>query len=96
MFDTPFISQYIELHKNGYEIVGAIRYGYGAEEAEKICEEAINNKKKIHTLRFFRCDARFAACGGYSNLFLRSRGAPFLLFAGNEGCFGAGRSDEQA
>jgi hypothetical protein len=47
MKELNYMVQYISLHKNGEEVVGALQFSIGYDEANKICETAINNKKKI-------------------------------------------------
>ena len=47
MKELDYMEQYISLHKNGEEVVSALGFSFGFDEANKICETAINNKKKI-------------------------------------------------
>ncbi len=47
MRELDYMDQYITLHKNGKEVVDALGFSFGFDEANKICETAISNKKKI-------------------------------------------------
>lgn len=47
MIDSENLKKYIELHKNGREVVGALLFAFGEEETRKIINEALENHQKV-------------------------------------------------
>ena len=47
MSELNYMEEYRGLHKNGKEVVGALQFSYGYDEANEICKKAIIENKKI-------------------------------------------------
>lgn len=48
MTDCECLKKYIQLHKNGHEVVFALLFAFGQEETEKIINKALEKNKKIY------------------------------------------------